>query len=1098
MDIEGDLCCVHVRVKCSTLAGQSVGISGSSSAFQSADFPAVPLVTTPESYPIWHSQHPIVLPRRMQVTYNYCIIEGGKIKAQEQALTPRVLVPEEAALVVEDEVAVDRLVGPLTNTSADILEHSEGLKTHTSEGDFDWMTGPNENHRLFLVCYHLPVEIKRTDNPEQPFLVNWSESLIAKTEGSIAQNLKTTWIGTVPLNTDDLTAEERDVLLHILQQMNCVPVFLEADLAADAYYGFCKTVMWPVFHNVDQLDQIHAAWNLPPDYYESHRGHLPPHSVAPASALTSGLGGGGGGGSHVWDPPSQTNNENKVLEWNKHVSTYKKAYCEVNRIFSETIIENTKEGDFVWVHDYHLMLVPSLLRNSESFESRPVKILFFLHIPFPTSQIFRTLPEASQLLQSMNCADLVGFHAFDHARHFLNASRRMLGHRYYPRPGGMITISVQDRDVLVTMSHVSIETARVDAALNSPEVALRAEKLRERFRGKKVVLGIDVCQRLSGLALKMAAFEKYLTDSGTTERAGVVLVQRAVRQGSRPEDEETTSSDVRKMVTHINAKYSLTSSVAQALLSNRSGSSQGPAQPVPDGHDVEEASVDVVDYEEVESYKGLNLKERLALYLVADVFLLSPLREGLNLLPLEYIYARKDLPRGGVVITSEFSTCSSLLNGALKVNPFAPASVADALAKALSLGSREMEYRRQRDLPFISSHPSSQWTRRILTDLHQLTCGIGRGRGGLSRRVAQPLPLPSVMAAYQNNQQSHLIPSASRVFIFDYGGVLLQKEKFDIYIKTTLSAIAGRRPSDRMMETLRRLSEDPRNVVVIITGLTRQKLSDTFKGFRNVTLATSNGLVYSWAENLTVQHKCLELIQTNSPSTSSITTRASHLSLSSTNNVNGGATGASATSGPVQAALTDSLEERNWECMPCNVNWTAVAALAMPIITRFTFRTNGTCQTPRFPGIGWSYFGADPEWGQKQATQLTLELEAALVKHDVKVTSLIPGSIEVVPRTLHKGQIVRSVLEKVLTVRAGKLPGLVTLFSGEESDDGMTNAVYRFFGDAPQVAQSELRHLKVFTATVGKREAASQYYLNDVTDVENLLAGLVASDSAED
>lgn len=86
-----------------------------------------------------------------------------------------------------------------------------------------------------------------------------------------------------------------------------------------------------------------------------------------------------------------------------------------------------------------------------------------------------------------------------------------------------------------------------------------------------------------------------------------------------------------------------------------------------------------------------------------------------------------------------------------------------------------------------------------------------------------------------------------------------------------------------------------------------------------------------------------------------------------------------------------------------------------------------------------------------------------------------------------KGQIVRSVLEKVLTVRAGKLPGLVTLFSGEESDDGMTNAVYRFFGDAPQVAQSELRHLKVFTATVGKREAASQYYLNDVTVIPFLL-----------
>ena len=97
-----------------------------------------------------------------------------------------------------------------------------------------------------------------------------------------------------------------------------------------------------------------------------------------------------------------------------------------------------------------------------------------------------------------------------------------------------------------------------------------------------------------------------------------------------------------------------------------------------------------------------------------------------------------------------------------------------------------------------------------------------------------------------------------------------------------------------------------------------------------------------------------------------------------------------------------SDDGRQWECMDCNIDWNAVSEIAGPIITKFTFRTNGTCKTPRFPGIGWSYFGADPDWGRKQAVQLKLELEAALANFDVKITSLVPGSIEVVPKTLKK------------------------------------------------------------------------------------------------
>ena len=128
----------------------------------------------------------------------------------------------------------------------------------------------------------------------------------------------------------------------------------------------------------------------------------------------------------------------------------------------------------------------------------------------------------------------------------------------------------------------------------------------------------------------------------------------------------------------------------------------------------------------------------MALWLVADVILLTPIREGLNLMPLEYIYARRNLPDAGVVVVSEFSTCSVLLNGSLKVNPFAPQNVADALEKALVLSRKDKELRRQRDLPFISSHPSVLWTQQVINDLAQLQSHTGKDR---AHPVQYPAPL---------------------------------------------------------------------------------------------------------------------------------------------------------------------------------------------------------------------------------------------------------------------------------------------------------------------------------------------------------------------
>ncbi len=172
----------------------------------------------------------------------------------------------------------------------------------------------------------------------------------------------------------------------------------------------------------------------------------------------------------------------------------------------------------------------------------------------------------------------------------------------------------------------------------------------------------------------------------------------------------------------------------------------------------------------------------------------------------------------------------------------------------------------------------------------------------------------------------------------------------------------------------------------MVTGLTRTKLGNIFQDLKNVTIATSNGLVFSLGENL----QALAKRGTGSPgvvqtgTTAHLTPVPSSVPLTPLVAPGVGSTSVSASNSAKIATVTSSsslappvrhietADGRSWEYINGNIDWDAVNGIATPIITRFTFRTNGTCQSLRFPGVGWSYFGADPEWGTKQATQLTV------------------------------------------------------------------------------------------------------------------------------
>lgn len=364
--MEGKYCRLHVRVRAETSMGQVVAIGGSSYSLGHFDEDkTVQLVTTPDSYPVWYTDAPIIVPRDQVIQYNYCIIEGGKVRAFE-SVEKRTVISNEIDSVVEDEFKPQQLAGGHKDSEANLFEEMKMLQgLHPDQAVCEISS---DSRRLILVCYHLPVKILRSEDIDTPFTLEWAESLIARTSGSIADSRDTQWVGTISAPGENLSSEEIEFLVAELAKMNCTPVFLDTEVQRLAYHGYCKQILWPVFHNVDQLDQIHAAWNV--THVASAKGK---------SSLTSSI-----------ESPVQrsfthpTFPDRKSVDWSQNADEYFPAYQSANNAFLNALLPIVRSGDTVWVHDYHLSLLPKMLRDQEHIK---MSIIFFLHLPFPTSQV---------------------------------------------------------------------------------------------------------------------------------------------------------------------------------------------------------------------------------------------------------------------------------------------------------------------------------------------------------------------------------------------------------------------------------------------------------------------------------------------------------------------------------------------------------------------------------------------------------------------------------------------------------------------------------------------------------------------------------------
>jgi len=518
---------------------------------------------------------------------------------------------------------------------------------------------------------------------------------LATSLNALREDMDMLWLGTPGVNVDD--PDERGTLRQELRrQFDSVPLFLEREQFDRYYDGFSNGCLWPLFHYFPQFAHF------------------------------------------------------DVEEW--------KAYRAVNRAFADQIVGIAQPGDTIWVHDYHLLLLPALLRAALPEAS----IGFFLHIPFPSFEIFRMLPWREQLLGGMIGADLLGFHTYGYARHFLSSLLRILGLEH-----DFGRVSAGDRTIQVETFPLGIDTGRYAGASELPAVRENLAELQREFEGRRVILSVDRLDFTKGILERLVAYERFLRSHPEwIER--VSLISLLVPSRTRVPEYQALKSQVDERIGRINGEFGQPGWTPVTYL-----------------------------------YRSLPFEELVPLYLLADVALVTPLRDGMNLVAKEYLASRGD--GSGVLVLSETAGAAAELGEALIVNPHDLEGMVEALHQALSMPLEEQKSRNAPMRSRLERYDIDRWTDEFLAQLRRLD---EARRQQLPRRLHER-HRAALVEAYRAAER--------RLLLLDYDGTLVP------FAQTP----AGARPDPGLVKLLATLASDPQNRVVVISG----RASGTLEGW---------------------------------------------------------------------------------------------------------------------------------------------------------------------------------------------------------------------------------------------------------------------------
>ena len=451
---------------------------------------------------------------------------------------------------------------------------------------------------------------------------------------------------------------------------------------------------------------------------------------------------------------------------------YWQAYKRANMAFCEAVVKAARPDDCIWIHDYQLMLLPQMLR-----EKLPTaQIGFFLHIPFPSFELFRLLPWRNEILSGILGADLVGFHTYDYVRHFLSSVCRIAGFEHHTL--GQLTVG--NRLVKVDAFPMGIDYQKYSQASQKPQVQQELASLRKQAGDRKIILSVDRLDYSKGIIQRLAAFDLFLSQN-PRYRGKVTLILLAVPSRTAVEDYRTLRRQLEALVGRVNGEHGSLGWVPVWYL-----------------------------------YREVPFERLVALYNLADVALITPLRDGMNLISKEFIAAKKD--GRGVLILSEMAGAASELGEAITVNAHNKGAIVEAIKEALEMPPEEQIKRNRIMQKRLSRYNFSRWAGDFLDSLTNLK----QAQEGLSvHKLVEP-----IRAKLLNNYKA----SNKRLLLLDYDGTLVD------FVGKPEEA----KPDKELLTLLRALAKDSANELVLISGRGKQILSE-WLGHLEVSLVAEHG-----------------------------------------------------------------------------------------------------------------------------------------------------------------------------------------------------------------------------------------------------------------
>jgi trehalose 6-phosphate synthase/phosphatase len=526
---------------------------------------------------------------------------------------------------------------------------------------------------------------------------------------SLPDTYQRLWIGWPGIASERLTNDDKNQIREKLIAENCVPIFLSQRQLELYYLGFCNKTIWPLFH------------------YFSTRA---------------------------------------VYE-----KRFWQTYYQVNQFFCDEILKVATNDDYIWIHDYQLLLLPKLIRQNLP----GAKIGFFLHIPFPSFELFRILPWRQEIIEGLLGADLIGFHTYDYARHFLSSVCRIVSIDHT-----LGKLNIDNRVVQVDTFPMGIDYQKYSTAVSNADVKNEAEKVRKQTGDRKIILSIDRLDYTKGIIQRLEAFDLFLSEN-PEYKGKVTLIMVAVPSRTGVEDYQLLRERLEHLVGRVNGEHGAIGYMPVWYL-----------------------------------YRFMPFTKLVALYSVADVALVTPLRDGMNLIAKEFIATKKN--GKGVLILSEMTGAASEMAEALTVNANNKGQIVQAIKQALEMPAEEQMERNKLMQERLSRYTVSRWSHdfiRALTDI---------------KEQQQKLSVRKLSKSAEERLTKDYRAGKNRLFLLDYDGTLVRfKDRPEK---------AG--PDEETLNLVKHLSSDKSNEIVVISGRDKQTL-EQWLGSLNVGLVAEHG-----------------------------------------------------------------------------------------------------------------------------------------------------------------------------------------------------------------------------------------------------------------